>query len=124
MTDKKKLNPLWEKGESAAVDYLSAHGYSILHRNWRYIHLEIDIIAQKDNFIIIAEVKTRKSEFCADPTITVTKGKQRLLIKAAQAFLTLNNIQIETRFDVITVIFSNDDTPLIEHIKDAFYPTL
>lgn len=31
-------------GEELACRYLERHGYSILERNWRYQHREIDII--------------------------------------------------------------------------------
>ena len=34
-------------GENKAADYLISMGYTILFRNWRYKHLEIDIIASK-----------------------------------------------------------------------------
>ncbi|MEY3819267.1 MAG: hypothetical protein RLZZ425_735, partial [Bacteroidota bacterium] len=48
-------------GENMAISHLSELGYEIMHRNWRYKHLEIDIIANKDNLLHIIEVKTRTS---------------------------------------------------------------
>ena len=46
-------------GEELACRYLERHGYSILERNWRHQHREIDIIAQWGETLVIAEVKTR-----------------------------------------------------------------
>jgi len=45
-------------GENMAISHLSELGYEIMHRNWRYKHLEIDIIASKDKLLHIIEVKT------------------------------------------------------------------
>jgi putative endonuclease len=36
-------------GENKAASYLISMGYTILFRNWRYKHLEVDIIASKDH---------------------------------------------------------------------------
>jgi len=123
MEDIKKNNPLWQEGEATAVAFLSEKAYEIMFRNWRYTPYEIDIIAKHNNQIVIIEVKARQSFFCADPHTTVTKRKQKFLIKAAEAFLNLNKIENETRFDIVTVIFA-DGKKEIQHIEDAFYPTL
>ncbi|MBM3433113.1 MAG: YraN family protein [Bacteroidetes bacterium] len=46
-------------GESLAADWLEANGFEILHRNWRMGKLEIDLIARKEKYLHIIEVKTR-----------------------------------------------------------------
>ena len=38
-------------------------GYEILEQNYRYRKAVIDIIARKDNFIIVVEVKARSSSY-------------------------------------------------------------
>ena len=40
-------------GENITAEYLTQNGFEILHRNWRYKHLEIDIIAIKDGILHI-----------------------------------------------------------------------
>ena len=50
-------NELGKTGEQIAVDFLIKKGYEIKERNWRFKKAEIDIIAQKDNFLIAVEVK-------------------------------------------------------------------
>jgi putative endonuclease len=51
----------------------------------------------------------------------VTKKKQRCLISAANSYILRNNLNLETRFDIISIIF-RDGEPVIEHIEDAFLP--
>ncbi len=48
-------------------------GYEILKQNYRYRKAEIDIIARKDNFIIVVEVKARSSSFCSAPESFVSR---------------------------------------------------
>ena len=52
-------NETGSKGENMAVNYLVAHGYDIVERNWRMNHLELDIVARKGNRLVFVEVKTR-----------------------------------------------------------------
>ncbi len=52
-----KHNELGKAGENAAVTYLEQQGYCIRDRNWRKGHFELDIVAAKDNELIVVEVK-------------------------------------------------------------------
>ena len=60
-------------GETKAAAFLISKGYSILYRNWRYKHLELDIIAAKDGLLHIVEVKTRSSVDFGFPEKVLTK---------------------------------------------------
>ena len=42
--------------EQKAVNYIKEMIYIVLEQNYRYRKAEIDIIAQKDNFIVCIEV--------------------------------------------------------------------
>ena len=110
-----------KQGEEIAVNYLIEKGYEILERNWRNRHMEIDIIAKDGKELVIVEVKTRKSNNYGEPDLAVNKQKQRLLIYAANAYIFRNNLDINTRFDIISIVF-NDGEPVIDHIEDAFLP--
>jgi putative endonuclease len=44
-------------GEDMAAAWLQDKGFSIIQRNWRYKHLEIDIIASKGKKIHFVEIK-------------------------------------------------------------------
>ena len=114
-------NDFGKLGEDLAVNYLTGKGYEILERNWRNIHKEIDIIAKDGKFLVIVEVKTRQTDEYGNPDIAVTKQKQRCLISAANSYIFRNHLEMETRFDIISIIFK-DGQPVIEHIEDAFLP--
>ena len=110
-------------GEAAAADFLKKQGYDIIKQNWTFLKAELDIIASKDDKIIITEVKTRGEDHLIEPVKAITPKKQKQIVKAANAYITENDIGNEVRFDVITVVF-NRNRPEIEHIQDAFYATI
>ncbi|MBN1599715.1 MAG: YraN family protein [Bacteroidales bacterium] len=112
-------NEIGEKGELLAADYLRKKNYKIVATNWRYQHKEIDIIAYDGNILVIVEVKLRSSNYFGDPSESVTKKKQRLLVKAADAYVDSLDEEPEVRFDVISITTSDGEFD-IEHIDDAF----
>lgn len=113
-------NELGRIGEQLAVDYLSRKGYVILARNFVFDKAEIDIIAKKGNQIIIVEVKTRNSDYFGDPQDFVSKGKIKLLVKASNEYIVTNDIDLEVRFDIISVL-KNKTIEKVEHFENAFY---
>jgi len=60
-------NLLGELGEQRAQAYLHSNGYKIKHVNWTFGKLEIDIVAEKDGWLVIVEVKTRSTEYFEAP---------------------------------------------------------
>lgn len=113
-------NELGKKGEALAADYLVKKGYNIVYRNYRYLKAEIDILARKKEFLVVIEVKSRSSGFYVPLEDTITKKKIKLLVMAADHYVTERNLDVEVRFDIITVI-QNKDSFEIEHLQDAFY---
>jgi putative endonuclease len=114
-------NETGEKGEVLAANYLKNKGYTVMETNWRFKNLEADIIAIIDDIMVIAEVKTRKSNFFGEPETFVTKQKQRNLIKAANEYVERYQIDLEVRFDIISVILNSKGNS-VNHIESAFYP--
>jgi len=116
-------NEIGKKGEKIAQSYLKKKGYRILATNYRFKKLEVDIICEKDDYLVVVEVKTRQSSYLAGPEDTVSKTKQKGIIKCANAYIIEYEIDMETRFDIISVLLNNN-TQDIEHIEGAFYPLL
>lgn len=112
-----------EKGERLAESFLSKLGYKILDTNWHFGHLELDIVAKDKNELVIVEVKSRSGIRYEHPAEAVSNAKIKRIVEAADAYIQEKDIEIETRFDVITVIFFQQKHEL-EHFKDAFYPTM
>ena len=116
-----KHNDLGKSGEEIAVRFLEEKGYEILERNWRNSHKEIDIIAKDGEELVIVEVKARKSDEYGEPDLAVNKRKQQLLISAANSYLFKKALDVNTRFDIISIIMKGEE-PIIDHSEDAFLP--
>jgi len=112
---------LGKRGELIAVDYLKSRGYKILEMNWRTKHKEIDIIALDKKEIVFIEVKTRKNDYFGDPEEAVNLKKQKFLINAAENYIISNKIDLEARFDIISILTEGNKYN-INHIKEAFCP--
>lgn len=118
MTEKQETGKL---GEEIALDHLTKKNFIILEKNWRFGHLEVDIIAQNDRFIVFCEVKTRSSSKILAPEAAVNFQKQRNLIKAAHHYVVTKKIPSEVRFDIISILKKGDSHEL-NHIEGAFTP--
>lgn len=114
---------LGKSGEDQAAEHLKNSGYTIRHRNWKSGKTEIDIVAENRDFIVFVEVKTRSSDTFLKPADAVTSQKQRTIIFAADNYIRKYGIEKESRFDIITIIHKGA-TSDIEHMENAFYPTL
>jgi putative endonuclease len=106
-------------GENLAVNHLISKGYSILHRNYKSNRNEIDIVATQKNQLVIIEVKTRQTAEIGEPWEAVTKAKQKIIVQVANNYIQKNNLDIDTRFDIISIVHNSFRTK-IEHIEDAF----
>ena len=113
-------NETGKQGETIAVAYLQDKGYCILEQNWHSHHLEIDIVATKGTELVIVEVKCRTGKPLTEPYAAVNRNKQNQLIRAANAYIQRKNIDMETRFDVISITLGKE--VMIDHIENAFYP--
>jgi len=120
MSDNSALGP---RGEELAAAYLRQQGYTIRDRNWRSGLTEIDIIAENNLFVVFVEVKTRSADYQVHPSEAVNVPKQRTIINAASNYITRSGLAKEARFDIITVIFNGTGRE-IDHIENAFYPTI
>jgi putative endonuclease len=108
-------------GEKLAEKHLLDANYKILNKNYRFKKLELDLVALKDNKLIVVEVKTRFTDEYGEPWQSVTRKKQKQIIKATNQYILENDIQNETQFDIISII-KNEQFEKIEHIQDAFCP--
>ena len=96
-------NQLGRTGEDLAALYLTERGYVILHRNWRYSHYEIDIIALKNNVLHFVEVKMRTSKIYGLPEDGVTKKKFQRLLNAADEFLHQHPQYRHVQYDILAI---------------------
>jgi len=118
---KRSTQALGLRGEEIACAYLKKKKYAIVTRRFRMFHGEIDIIARDGATLVFVEVKARADESFGRPEDAVTPGKQRQIRKIAQGYLVENPLgDAGCRFDVISILFDNDDGYRLEHFVDAF----
>lgn len=115
-----KHNEFGKEGEQIAVDFLVKNGYKIKYRNYRYLKAEIDIIAQKEEVLAIVEVRSRSSDFLENIAETITPKKIKLMVMGADYYVTEGDLDIEVRFDIITIL-KNKSKFELEHLENAFY---
>ena len=108
-------------GETMAQRHLINNSYEILDMNWRYHRYELDIVARKENWIVFVEVKTRENAYAGEPWEAVKRQKQNRIITAANEYLIQKDINLDCRFDIISIVH-NSKYSRLEHLEDAFYP--
>lgn len=106
-------------GEKLAQKHLLKEGYSIRQTNYRFLKYEIDIVAEKDEKIVVVEVKTRQTAEIGEPWMAVTRKKQRQIISCADHYMKARNLDRDVRFDIISIVHNQFRTKL-EHLVDAF----
>jgi len=107
-------------GEQLAEEFLIGKGYTILHRNWRHSHYEIDIVALKNNIPHFVEVKTRSSNHFGQPEESVNKKKIRSLLQAADEFLFRNPEYNNFRLDILSITIHPQQEPEYFFIEDVY----
>lgn len=115
--DKKEIGNL---GEEYTVSYLKAKGCEILARNYTIRGGELDIVAKKGDVLHIVEVKTRKPDPLASGDRAITKKKTASIIRAANAFISRNEIDLSCVFDVAVVEVDCGKITGFKYIQRAF----
>lgn len=101
-------------GEDLAADYLRQHGFTVLDRNWRCRHGEVDIVAVCGDLLVFVEVKTRTGHRFGTPAVTY--AKLRRLRRLAGIWLAAQGGSWSSvRIDVIEVRLAGA-TPELTHI--------
>lgn len=108
-------------GEDICANYLVEKGFAVLSKNYRFGKNEVDIIGKVKDTIVFIEVKYRSDDSIMAPWQAVTRKKQLQIIRVANHYLQNGAIELEARFDVVSIVQSAQGLR-IDHIEDAFYP--
>ena len=122
---------LGKLGERYAAAYLEQLGYQLVAANFTLpvgrnlrgavVNAEIDLVAYEHHTLCFIEVKTRASDWFAPPQVNVDLRKRRQLARAARAYLHLFDLEDSPyRFDVVTVLLSDVETPRIDLLRHYF----
>jgi putative endonuclease len=91
-------------GEKLAKDFLKKKGYHIRQTNFRCRHGEIDIIADKKDYLVFVEVRTKTGVEFGSPEESVTFAKKEKLIASALAYRNIHqNLPTSWRIDFVAV---------------------
>lgn len=108
--------------EDRVCAYLEKKGIKLIEANYHSKMGEIDLIMRDGEFIAFVEVRYRKSSDYGDPIATVSRAKQRRIIRTAIFYLQKKNLleKVPCRFDVVAVQLSDEGKFTFEWIKSAF----
>lgn len=117
---------LGRRGEDVACGFLSGKGHTIVERNYRSGHLEIDIITLDKDGVHFVEVKSRVAPVAVSPEENVTAAKQKKVADAALRYLHTSkdkrlSADLEISFDVVAVTFDGGGE-IVEWFPNAYYP--
>ena len=97
-------------GELAARRHLESARYAILASNVRCGRHEIDIVAEQDGALVFVEVRARRGRRLGTPEESITRGKRRQMLRAAQCYLTANDCWNRSwRIDVVAIELDRHD---------------
>lgn len=112
---------LGRRGEDVAAQYLEGLGLTVLARNWRCRHGELDVIATDSARLVVCEVKTRSSTRFGLPAEAVTGKKAHRIRRLANLWLAAHHLPwTEVRFDVCSILIEPGTEPVVHHYAGAF----
>jgi putative endonuclease len=107
-----------ERGEILAARFLEEQGLVILSKNWRCPEGELDLVLTDGRVLIVCEVKTRTSDNYGTPAEAVDDAKASRIRRLARRWRALHNAaNVETRYDIVAILWPPDDKPQVKHLK-------
>lgn len=110
-------------GEKYAEKILLEQGFTVLARNYAVKTGELDIVAAKDDLLIVGEVKTFRRGNKYQPRVAVTPAKQKKIVSATEAYLAEHPFPGRIRFDVFEIVVNDQNVLSAESfiwIENAF----
>lgn len=111
--------------EDLAAAYLETRGLAVLARNLRCKGGELDILCRDGDILVVVEVRQRGGAQFGGALASVTRQKQRKIIRAARFHLQRHAAwqRCVLRFDVIGLDGLPDGKHRLAWVKDAFRAT-
>jgi putative endonuclease len=110
------MNRSGARAEELCARVMRGAGLRLLERNWRCRLGEIDLIAEKGDVLVFAEVRLRRGWAFGGAGESVTATKRARLLAAARLYLS-RRPEAQCRFDVFLVDGPAGD---VKWIRDAF----
>jgi putative endonuclease len=113
---------LGKLGEELAVTELARRGYAIVARGYRTRFGEIDVVARDAETLVFVEVRRRSGPGCGAAAESVTRDKQRRVVRMAVDYLARHDLyeRCAVRFDVVAIDDQPAGPPVITVLQAAF----
>ena len=119
VTDRRRT--LGQQAELTAATFLERTGLTVIERNVRFAHGEIDLVCRDGAVVVFVEVKCRHTRWGDSPAEAVSWHKQRRLTRLAQHYLKWRRLEnARCRFDVVAVTIADDGAQTVRHVRAAF----
>ncbi len=89
---------LGRQGEALAAAFLEQKKYRIIERNYRHGRAEVDLIAIKDDFLVVVEIKTRSTAFFGAPETFLKHQQQQRIVEAIDYYVKKKSIKTGSPF--------------------------
>jgi putative endonuclease len=107
-------------GEDLAAAFLTLVGYDVVERNVRVAGGEIDLVARREGWLILCEVRLRTEHGFGHPAETVQGRKLHALVRAGRAYVARRPRETTCwRFDLLTVRFTSPTEAQVQHFPGA-----
>ena len=94
-------------GETLAAYKLARLGYTLIERNYRCRHGEIDLVMQKGGVWVFVEVRAKRGHTFGTPEESVTTRKKQHLLATAQHYLHTHQLEnVDWRIDFVAVVLN------------------
>jgi putative endonuclease len=107
--------------EIRAIDFLRGQGLTLIERNFRCRHGEVDAVMRDGDTLVFVEVRYRRDDRQGLTRASVDDFKQRRIVLASADFLQRHFADREPacRFDVV-IATGNASAPHFDWISNAF----
>ena len=119
MIMKKSSHVRGKEAEGRAEAYLREKGYVVRERNYRWGRGEVDLIVERDGFLLFVEVKVRTSVRFGYPESFVTCVQQERYHEVATYYVEDKGWKGPIRFDIIAITPRGGSWDIV-HFEDAF----
>jgi len=115
------LGDLGRLGERLALEYLEAHGHTLIEANVRRREGEIDLVTLDGDTLVFVEVKLRRSARLGGAIQALTPAKQRRMAALAEAYAADHpELPRSQRVDLVAIDLGPDGRVAnLQHVESA-----
>lgn len=103
--------------EQIAATFLQQKGLTLVEKNFRCVHGEIDLIMRDEKTLVFVEVRLRSNSNFGGAAVSINHAKQTKLTRTAERYLQIHGVTA-CRFDAI--LMQSINLNAVQWIQNAF----